>query len=65
MKITVLALLFYHLYLVCHNSLLYVCSHFTITHKPWVWKFFLVLSECMIGTSTYCWWYQASQIIYL
>ena len=35
-------------------------SHFTITHKPWVWKVVMTISESVNGTSSYCWWYQVS-----
>ncbi|XP_064402408.1 uncharacterized protein LOC135348159 [Halichondria panicea] len=40
--------------LTCYHD----ASHFTITHKPWVWKVVMTISESVNGTSSYCWWYQ-------
>ncbi|XP_064402409.1 uncharacterized protein LOC135348160 [Halichondria panicea] len=33
-------------------------SHFTITHKPWVWKVVMAMCDAINGASSYIWCYQ-------
>ena len=32
-----------------------MCSHCAITHNPWVWRALQLLSESVLGISSYCW----------
>lgn len=36
----------------------YVCSHFAITHKPWVWKILGAANDFCVGVSQYVWTHQ-------
>ena len=46
--------------LLCGRSGLWfvLCSHFAITHKPWVWKAVGSLHDFFHGASMYAWIYQ-------
>ena len=35
----------------------YYCSHFAVTHKPWVWKTLGLFIGCASGSSIYVWIY--------
>lgn len=38
------------------------CSHYAVTHKPWVWKLLMGLSDSIVGISSYCWRYQVIEV---
>ena len=53
--------------LICHynnmvhpynTEIIFLCSHFAITHKPWVWKLVGSTHDFFNGASMYAWMHQ-------
>ena len=42
----------------CYKYLIYVFSHFAVTHKPWVWKLVGSVHDFYNGASIHVWRYQ-------
>ena len=48
-----------------NDAIILLCSHCAITHKPWVWRALQLLSESVLGTSSYKWKNEVAIIILL
>jgi len=54
---------FQHMIIGCLELCISQCSHFAVTHKPWVWKMVGSVHDLFHGASMYAWIYQVGYLL--